>query len=120
MIIESISILAILLCMVVVFVRAQRIDYAISITPIMLLPAAHLFALICMRLAKYSVPFTSYRVIIAFVDIASLAVSSGLLLLFSSKIKSKRNKRLYIIMLSGYNIILTCAYVHQILYPLFA
>lgn len=120
MVIESISILAILCCLLVVFIRAHRPDYAISITPIMILPFAHLVALGILKAAVILLPFSSYYICLAFVDIAALAISSALLLLFSVKIKSKRNKRLYIMMLAGYNVILTCAYVYQTLQPMLA
>lgn len=120
MVIESISVLAILICLFVVFIRAQRPDFAVSITPIMILPFAHLVALGILKAAVYLLPFSSYFVCLAFVDIAALAISSALLLLCSGKIKSKRNKRFYLIVLAGYNVILTCAYVYQTLQPMFA
>lgn len=118
LVVESVSILAISICMVVVFLKAGHADYALSLTPIMLVPFTHIAFLFILRVTHVFLPTISYRIVLSFADMAALAVASILLLFFSYKIKSKRNKKLYIVLLCGYNIVLTCAYVYQTLQPL--
>ena len=45
MVTECVAILAISLCLVVVFIRAGHGDYAASVTPILVVPFVHLLAL---------------------------------------------------------------------------
>ena len=70
MVTECVAILAISLCLVVVFIRAGHGDYAASVTPILAVPG---------------------------------------------KSRNRKNKKLYVVMLGGYNIILTCTFVHRTL-----
>ena len=69
MVTECVAILAISLCVVVVFIRAGHGDYAASV----------------------------------------------MIMSFSGKIRNRKNKKLYVVMLGGYNIILTCTFVHRTL-----
>ena len=88
MVTECVAILAISLCLVVVFIRAGHGDYAASVTPILVVPFVHLLA---------------------------LPVSCLMIMSFSGKIRNRKNKKLYVVMLGGYNIILTCTFVHRTL-----
>lgn len=58
MITESIAILAIMLCLIVVFIRAQQSDYALGVTPLLLVPFIHLFAVAVFYLGR--VPFFGF------------------------------------------------------------
>lgn len=117
---ESISILAITLCMMFLFVRAKRPDYAVSLVPLLLVPAAQLLALPVAHALGGLAPHMHYRMVVAFADVAALAISCGLVELFSSRIKSKKNKRLYIALLIGFNIILACVFIYRTLQPILA
>lgn len=115
MITESVSIIAITVCIILVFLRAKRAGYAISVIPLLLVPSMHLLVtgvLFATRSVHYPLPGV---VMLAFADIAALAVSCALVVLLSSRIKSKKNKQLYVLLTIGYNVILTCAYVYQTL-----
>ena len=52
---------------------------------------------------------------VAFADIAAVVVSCLMIMSFSGKIRNRKNKKLYVVMLGGYNIILTCTFVHRTL-----
>ena len=118
MITESIAILAIMLCLIVVFIRAQQSDYALGVTPLLLVPFIHLFAVAVFYLGR--VPFFGFapKVAVAFADIAAAAVSGAFIFSFSQHIKKSRNRKLYIALMCGYNAVLACTYVYRILAPL--
>ncbi len=118
MITESIAILAILLCLIVVFVRARQSDYAMSVTPLLLVPFIHLLAVAIFYFGR--VPFLGFapQVVVAFADIAASAVSGALILSFAQKVQKSRNRKLYIVLMCGYNIVLACAYVYRTLTPI--
>ncbi|MEG2653193.1 MAG: hypothetical protein RSA17_06410 [Ruthenibacterium sp.] len=118
MITESIAISAIALCLMFLFVRGKHPDYAISVSPILLVPIIHLTALLALRAADGFLPTVPYQMMVAWADMAALAVSCALFVTFSVKIKSKKTKRLYIMLMVGYSVLLTGAYVYQTLEPL--
>ena len=118
MVSECAAILAVTLCMMVVMVRSGHSDYSVSIAPLLLVPAVHLVA--ALVFARVPLPLGSmpYQMVIAFADIAALAVASLFLFAMAYKVKSTRNRRIYLVLLSGYNIILTCALISQTLAPI--
>ncbi|MEF9969037.1 MAG: hypothetical protein RR867_03425 [Ruthenibacterium sp.] len=116
---ECVAILAITLCMVVVFVRAGHGDYAASLVPILIVPAAHLVATPLIHLFASAFTALPHQMLLAFADIAALGIACVCVVFLSAKIKSRKNKRVYMVLISGYNILLTCAFVAQTLSPLF-
>ena len=104
--------------MIFVFVRAGHSDYAASLIPILVVPFAHLVGAPLLRMMDSFLTNVPYQLSLAFLDIAAVAIACLLVILFSGKIKSGKNKKVYIILLSGYNIILTCAFVAQTLHPI--
>ena len=56
--------------------------------------------------------------VVAFADIAASAVSGALILSFAQKVQKSRNRKLYIVLICGYNIVLACAYVYRTLTPI--
>ena len=118
MVTECAAILAVTLCMMVVMVRSGHSDYSVSIAPLLLVPAVHLVA--ALVFARVPLPLGSmpYQMVIAFADIAALAVASLFLFAMAYKVKSTRNRRIYLVLLSGYNLILTCALISLRLAPI--
>ena len=110
MVTEGGAILAISLCLVVVFIRAGHGDYAASVTPILAVPFVHLLALPVSWWTDSLFPALAPQSVVAFADIAAVVVSCLMIMSFSGKIK-----KLYVVMLGGYNIILTCTFVHRTL-----
>ena len=115
MVTECIAILAISLCLVVVFIRAGHGDYAASVTPILAVPFVHLLALPVSWWTDSLFPALAPQSVVAFADIAAVVVSCLMIMSFSGKIRNRKNKKLYVVMLGGYNIILTCTFVHRTL-----
>ena len=60
-------------------------------------------------------PALAPQSVVAFADIAAVVVSCLMIMSFSGKIRNRKNKKLYVVMLGGYNIILTCTFVHRTL-----
>lgn len=112
MVTECVAILAISLCLVVVFIRAGHGDYAASVTPILAVPFVHLLALPVSWWTDSLFPALAPQSVVAFADIAAVVVSCLMIMSFSGKIRNRKNKKLYVVMLGGYNIILTCTFVH--------
>lgn len=115
---ETIAILALLICLCVVFLRVRRPDYALSITPLFLVPLGHMIGVALVYGAK--MPFFSFapEFVVAFIDIAAIAISGPAILFLSMKIKNKKVKRFYIVLLCSYNSILGCVYVYRTLMPI--
>ncbi|MEG0910137.1 MAG: hypothetical protein RSB47_07745 [Ruthenibacterium sp.] len=99
--------------------RAGHGDYAASLVPILLVPAVHLCATPLIHL--FAPMFTSLpqQMLLGFADIAALGIACVCVVFLSAKIKSRKNKRVYMVLISGYNILLTCTIVAQTLSPLF-
>lgn len=115
MITECVAILAISLCMIALFVRAGHSDYALSTTPILVVPAVHLLA---WPVSWWTDPIISSfppQSIIAFADIGAVAITGLMIMFFAGKIKRPKIKKLYICTLGGYSIILACTFVHRTL-----
>ena len=115
MVTECVAILAISLCLVVGFIRAGHGDYAASVTPILAVPFVHLLALPVSWWTDSLFPALAPQSVVAFADIAAVVVSCLMIMSFSGKIRNRKNKKLYVVMLGGYNIILTCTFVHRTL-----
>ena len=109
-----------MLCLIVVFIRARQSDYALGVTPLLLVPFIHLFAVAIFYFGR--IPFFGFapQVAISFADIAAAAVSGALIFFFAQNVKKSRNRKLYIALMCGYNIVLSCTYVYRILSPFLA
>ncbi len=118
MLIESVSIFAILLCIIVIFLRSGHQAAALGSTPLLILPAAHVAAVgISLGVAK--IMAFPREAMVAFADIGAVLVSGILIHLFAQKLPKGKVRQLYILLVSGYNIILACTFVYRTLMPLF-
>lgn len=118
MLVESVSILAILLCIVIIFVRSGHRVAALSTVPLLLVPAVHLLAFGLSWALAPALPGVPREVMIAFADIAAVALAGVVVHLQSVKLHSKKVRRVYATLICGYNIILTCVYVYNTLSPI--
>ncbi len=110
---ESIAILIIILFILFALLRSQHADYTVSVAPLLIIPFVHLIVNAAMYVAKSGTFNFRPNVVLAFADVISLAISCALFAIFSNKIKNIRTKRVYICVMVGYSIILTCAYIYQ-------
>ncbi len=116
---ESIAILVIGLLLVVVLARAKYYNYAVGITPIMVLPALHLVIRGILYLTKGVFFGVRPQVVIGFVDLLAVVTTGVLIMLFSPKFETKTNRRLYQMMMSVYTVLMGWAYIYNTLQPLF-
>lgn len=115
MLIESVSILAILVLMIVIFLRAGHADYSVGVVPLLLVPLVHTLSYAVLRWTDRWIPTIPFQRLVAFCDIGGLALSCLLITLVSMKIKKPRNKKIYILLLVLYNVVLACALVHNMM-----
>ena len=118
MVTECAAILAVTLCIVVVLLRSGHGDYAASALPVLIVPAVHLVVGIIVGKLRISVGAMPHQMLIAFGDITALAISCLCIVALSTKVRSSRNRKVYLILCSGYNVILTCALISQTMAPL--
>lgn len=114
MVVESVAILSICCCIIVSFVKSGNADYAVATLPVACVPAAHLLAFPLEGLTKMLLPQVSKYILLLGFDLVGLAVSCFLIALFSGKIHSKKNKRIYVALLGTYCIVLTAIFVNHI------
>ncbi len=119
MVTESIAILIITLFILFALLRSEHADYAVSITPLLIIPIINLVVSgLIFVLPSTVLPFAP-NVMIVFSHILALAVSCSLFVAFSYKIKNVHTKRVYICVMVGYSFLLTCAYIYQSIIPVF-
>ena len=115
MAIESIAIFSITLCILAVFVRSDNADYAVAVSPLLIVPAANLIGWPIASLVNNMMTGNQLYLVRCFVDVLGVATACGLIVLFSGKIKNNKKKRLYIWMCSFYCIVLTCVFIYNTL-----
>ena len=115
MLVESVSILSVLLLLAVVFLRAGHSNYALGILPLAVVPLVHTLGYAALRLTDRWLPQIPFRRMVGFCDVAALAVSCLLIVVLSLRLSNKRAKRVYTIAMCVYNVILSFALVHNML-----
>ncbi len=116
---ESVAILVIGVLLVVVLARAKYYSYAIGITPMLVLPTLHLIVIGILYLTKGVFFGIRQQVVIGFVDLLAVVATGVLIMVFSPRIETKSNRRLYQIMMSVYTVLLGWAFIYNTLQPLF-
>ena len=79
-------------------VRGTGITRA-SVTPILAVPFVHLLALPVSWWTDSLFPALAPQSVVAFADIAAVVVSCLMIMSFSGKIRNRKNKKLYVVML---------------------
>lgn len=106
MVMENVAILVIIGIMIVVFLRAKRPQYALSVIPFLFVPGIHLLGLyVADDLAK-GMDFTAHQISVG-VDILALVVGCLLLGLLSHNILSRKSRSVFLIMGGLFNLLLT-------------
>lgn len=118
MVTECAAILAVTLCIMVVLVRSGNGDYAASALSVLIVPAVHLVVGTIVSKLQLSFGTMPHQMLIAFSDVTALAVACLCVFALSAKVKSPRNRKVYLFLCSGYNVILTCALISQTMAPL--
>ena len=108
------AIVIVLVCMMVIFMRARKKEYALAVLPLAMVPFIHIFSGILARLFSGFLPF-SIPELRVFIDLG-VALVSCLLLGFSTRaIPEKANRRLLMVFCSVFIIILTWVLIFDIL-----
>ncbi|MDL2219300.1 hypothetical protein LJC04_03035 [Ruminococcaceae bacterium OttesenSCG-928-O06] len=115
---ESIAVLLVGVLLVVVFVRSKHYGYALAVLPVGFIPVAHLLIRSILYLAKNSFFGVRPAVVTAFADVVGLAVSVVFVMLFSTRIQAARNRKLYIVVMLAYLVLLGWAYIYNALHVL--
>ncbi len=113
---ESAAILALYLLIFVLLIRKKHIGYALSVVWLSLLPCVHLlFGFLSFSPLPALLP-ASYATVQGFADLVATVVSVVAIVLFSRKIESVKNRRIYLVSLVGYSVLLGWAYLFNGLY----
>ena len=106
MIVECIAIIFGIVCMVFVFLRAKKTSYALSIIPLMIVPALHIIAMYCSKLFANMFDLDRNLVMIA-IDVLGLIASCLLLGLASGNFSSKKSRASYLLVTGAFLVILS-------------
>ncbi len=106
MIVECIAIIFIILCIVIVFLRAKRTSYALAVLPLLIVPVLHILAIYCSR--TFSLLFSLDRNLVMIgIDALGLIAACLLLGLASGNISSKKSRFYYLILTGAFLVILS-------------
>lgn len=113
MLVESIAIVMILIFIVVIFLRAHRKDYAMASLPFLLVPLAHALIMILGEFFR----FANTPLFRAGGDVLALAVSIAMTAIFSTQVKSRRSRYVYLCLCGVFSVALTLIFIYQIYLP---
>ena len=100
------AIVIVLLCMMIIFMRARKKEYALAVLPLAMVPFVHIFSGLLGRLFSSFLPFTAAELRVC-IDLAAALVSCLLLGVTSRAVPEKRNRRLLMVFCSVFIILLT-------------
>ncbi len=115
MIAESVAILGVTVCIIAIFIRSGNAGYALATLPVLIVPAANLLGFPIAGLLNEVIPGNQVYLLRSFVDVVGVAISCALVVLFSTKMKSPKKRKLYIGMCCLYSILLTCVFIYHAL-----
>lgn len=100
------AIVIVLICMMVIFMRARKKEYALAVLPLAMVPFIHIFSGILARFFSGFLPF-SIAELRVFIDLGVALVSCLLLGFTTRAVPEKMNRRLLMVFCSAFIIILT-------------
>ena len=106
MVMENVTILIIIGIMIVVFLRAKKTQYALSVIPFVFVPGTHLLGLYFAQRLDFGMGFTVHQISVG-IDILALVVGCLLLGLLSHNILSKKSRSVFLVMGGLFNLLLT-------------
>lgn len=118
MVTESIAILVVCLLLLVAFMRSKFARGILLVLPVAVLPILHLIARAVLFFAKGSIFGVRAVVAIAFVDVIALGIACALTVFFGIKMKNKKVRNTYIILMISYSVIMAWVYIYTTLKPL--
>lgn len=114
MIVESLSIILIILGIFVVFLRSKRADYALSTIPLAIVPAAQLLSELFVPSISRGLSLDAAIVQVGVVA-GSLIIACIVMGLMSNQIRSKRSRGTYLAVCGMFLLILSSVFIHSTL-----
>lgn len=111
MVSESIAIIFVWLVLFIAFLRAKHIGYAVAVLPITFTPFMYLTARGILLLSDSWLFGTRPSVALAFINFVVVVISCAVIVIIGGHIDSKRNRRLYLVTMLSYTILLGWAYI---------
>ncbi len=113
MVVECVAILGVIALVIFGFLRGGRSKIALVITPLLFVPFAHLMGeLFYVQISN--VLSVDKTLIFVWIDVLALAISSGMIVYFSTKFQSMRTRKYFVALLGGYSIILTFVFLYNV------
>lgn len=100
------AIVIVLVCMLVIFMRARKKEYALAVLPLAMVPFIHIFSGLLARLFSGFLPLGILELRVS-IDLGVALVSCLLLGFTSRAVPEKTNRRLLLVFCSAFIIILT-------------
>lgn len=111
MVVESIAIFAIILSMIVIFLRTKK-EYASLTLPLLFIPAANIIAMGLSKKLAAVLPFDRYFVSLLFIILA-LILSGIVIGVQCSKFKTKKVKVYYSLSILLFNLVLSAIIIYN-------
>jgi hypothetical protein len=115
---ESVAVLVVCFLLLVAFMRAKFARGMLLVLPVAVLPVFHLVARAVLFFAKGNILGVRAVVAIAFVDAIALGIACALTVFFGMKMKSKKVRNTYIILMISDSVIMAWVYIYTTLKPL--
>lgn len=109
MLVESICIILILSIMIFVFLRSGRKDYAISTSPLLIVPFFHTVSNLIYDLFSVSINVN----VKAIVDVLGLAIAVAIIGFIAGQHKTKASRVGYLIICAGFTTVLTIIFIYN-------
>ena len=106
MVVESFAIILVILLITYGNYRANRQEYGRATLPLVILPAVHILGMICGEMVASPFPSIGADYVIVLLDGIGVLVSGVLYGAFSRGLRSKISRRLYLIVASGFTVLL--------------
>ena len=114
MLVESWAIIVIILALGFIYVRSGRTNYGFGVLPLTLVPFGYLVSAPLSRYFNdlFQVNANYFRVIVV---VTMLVVACVLMAVLANAIKSKVSRHIYIVICSGFTVILSCVFIYDII-----
>lgn len=112
MLIESVAIIVVITTLIFMMVRAGRRDTATAVLPLLIVPAAYLFSVPVSHLLRGLMPRTLVGLVVTLVGLVVACVLFGSL---CGNFATRRVRRVYLLMCSGFSTILALVLVLDLL-----
>ncbi len=110
---ESAAILILSLLIFFIMVRSRHVGYAVAVTPLLVLPGAHLVLLGCLYFAKDTILGVRTAAISGFVDMLAVVVTVVLIAVISRRVESSKNRKIYLLAFTAYTVLLGWVYIWE-------